>query len=123
MQRTEGRHEISHRTHPTVALLMKIFWLKSRKWKRDDLDGKLVEFRITYADVVVEGIGKFLMRGTGVEMLAADIVVSHPQEFYDNYCHVPDSLFERIEPHPDQTKAAFRLIGRFDPGSGTPEPL
>ena len=99
-------------------MLMKIFWLKSRKWRRDDLDGKLVEFRITYSDAVAEGVGKFLMRGNGVEMMAADIVVPHPKEYYDNHYHVPDSLFERIELHPDQTRAAFRLVGRFDAGSG-----
>ena len=96
---------------------MKTFWLKSRKWKRDDLDGKLVEFCITYADAVAEGIGRFIMRGNGVEMLAADIVVPHPKEYFDNYYHLPDSLFNKIEVHPDQTKADFRVYGLFDPGS------
>jgi hypothetical protein len=96
---------------------MKIFWLKSRKWKRDELDGKLVEFRITYADAVAEGVGRFFMRGNGVERMAADIVVPHPREYYDNYYHLPDSLFEKIEVHPDRTKADFRLDGRFDPST------
>ena len=96
---------------------MKTFWLKSRKWKRDDLDGKLVEFRITYADAVAEGIGRFIMRGNGVEMLAADIVVPHPKEYYDNYYHLTDSLFDKIEIHPDSSKADFRVFGLFDPSS------
>ena len=96
---------------------MKTIWLKSRKWKRDDLDGKLVEFRITYADAVVEGIGRFMMRGNGVERLAADIVVCHPKEYFDNYYHLTDSLFEKIEIHPDKAKAGFRVFGSFDPSS------
>ena len=96
---------------------MKTFWLKSRKWKRDDLDGKLVEFRITYANGVAEGIGRFVMRGNGVEMLAADIVVPHPREHFDNYYHITDSLFEKIEIHPDKPRADFRVYGLFDRGS------
>lgn len=95
---------------------MKIFWLNSRKWKRDDLEGKLVEFRIAYVDAFVEGIGRFIMRGNGVELLAADIVVPHPKEHYDNYYHLTDSLFEQIEVHPDKTRADFQVSGRFSPG-------
>ena len=96
---------------------MKIFWLKSRKWKHADLDGKLVEFRITYADAVAEGIGSFIMRGNGVERLAADILVPHSRDYFDSYSHLPDSLFEKIEVHPDKTKADFRVCGLFAPGS------
>jgi hypothetical protein len=95
---------------------MKIFWVKSRKWKYEALNEKLVEFRITYGDGIAEGIGRFVMRGNGVERLAADIVVPHPQDSYDNYYHLPNSLVEKIEVHPDETKAQFRLVGRFEPG-------
>jgi hypothetical protein len=94
---------------------MKIFWLKSRKWKRDELDGKSVEFCIKYANAVAEGVGRFFMRGNGVERLAADIVVPHPMEFYDAHYHLPDSLFEKIEFHPDKSKADFRVYGLFYP--------
>ncbi len=96
---------------------MKTFWLKSRKWKRDDLDGKLVEFRITYADAIADGIGRFIMRGNGVDMLAADIVVCDPREYFDTYYHLPDSLFEKIDFHPDRSKADFRVYGLFDHSS------
>jgi len=94
---------------------MKTFLVKSRKWKRGELDGNLVEFRIIYADAVAKGIGRFIMRGNGVEMLAADIVVPHPKEYYDNYYHLTDSLFDQIEVHPDKTRADFRVSGRFCP--------
>ena len=93
---------------------MKIIWLKSRKWKQDDLDGKLVEFRIVYANAFAEGIGKFLTRGSGIERLAADIVVPHSERGHDNHYHIPDSLFEKIEIHPDRTKADFLVCGQFN---------
>jgi hypothetical protein len=98
---------------------MKTFWLKSRKWKRNDLDGKRVEFCIKYGDAVAEGVGKFIMRGNGVEKLAADIIVGHhhSDKHFDNYYHLPDSLFEKIEIHPDKSKADFQVHGLFDPGS------
>ena len=93
---------------------MKIIWFKSRKRKRTELDEKLVEFQIRYGDGLAEGIGRFRMRGNGVERLAADIVVPHPQAGYDDLFHLTNSLFDKIEIHPDQTKAQFRVRGHFE---------
>lgn len=93
---------------------MKIIWFKSRKWTGKELDGKLVEFQITYRSGIAQGVGRFLIRGNGVEKMAADIVVPHPEAWHDNYYHLTNSLFEKIEVHPDQTKANFRVSGRFE---------
>ena len=111
--RHSGRFDsVGHRS-------MKTLWLKSRKWKQDELDGKLVEFRITYIDAVAVGIGRFLIRGNGVEKLAADIVVPHPRDSYDNYYHLTDILFDQIEVHPDKSKADFRVVGNFAPATSS----
>ena len=98
----------------SVTISMQIFWLKSRKWKHDDLDGKLVEFHVKYPTFTAEGIGQFVMRGNGVERLAADIIVPHQREGFDNYYHLDDALFEKIEINPDKTKAEFRVNGSLE---------
>jgi hypothetical protein len=94
--------------------------IKSRKWGHE-IDGKRVEFRITYAavvgEVVVEGVGEFLVRGNCVERMAIDIVVPHPEEFFDNLYHLTESSVEKIEIQPDQTVAHYRCVGRFDPST------
>jgi len=92
-------------------------WNESRKWTRDELEGKRVQFNITYSDAWVEGVGEFLVRGNGVEKMAIDIVVQHSSEFYDTLYHLPDSLAERIEVHLDQSKASYRVVGRFERGA------
>jgi hypothetical protein len=89
-------------------------WIKSRKWTRNELEGTLVEFDIAYSQARAEGVGEFLVRGNGVEKMAIDIVVPHPSEFYDTLYHLPDSLAEKIEVHPDQAKARYRVEGRFE---------
>jgi hypothetical protein len=67
---------------------MKTVWLKTRKWKPSDLEGKSVEFRITFADAIAEGLGEFVVRGNGIELMGIDIIVPHPQDYYDQYYHV-----------------------------------
>jgi hypothetical protein len=93
---------------------MPAIYIKSRKWKRDEIEGKHVEFRITFANAVAEGVGEFLVRGNCVERMAIDVVVPHPKESFDRLYHLPDSLVEKIEVHPDQTVAHYRCVGRFD---------
>ena len=92
--------------------------IKSRKWGRE-IDGKRVEFRITYPAEgrVREGVGEFLVRGNCVEKMAIDIVVPHPEEYFDNVYHLTESLVEKIEIHPDQTVAHYRCVGGFDPST------
>jgi hypothetical protein len=97
---------------------MSSIYIKSRRWKYDDLDGKLVEFRIAYPDSHwVDGIGEFRLHGNGVDLLAIDIVVDHPKEFFENQYHLCDSLVEKIEVHPDPKVAQYRCVGVFDPKS------
>lgn len=92
---------------------MKTIWLKTRKWKPSDIDRKSVEFRITFADAIAEGIGEFMVRGNGVDLMGLDILIPHPDGYYDQYYHVSESLAEAIEVHPDQARATYRCVGLF----------
>src|SRR6266536_759507 len=92
---------------------MKTMWLKTRKWKPGDLEGKSVEFHITFSDATAEGLGEFIVRGNGVDLMGIDIIVPHPEDRYDQYYHVSESLAAAIEAHPDQTKAVYRCVGLF----------
>jgi len=96
---------------------VRTIWLNCRKWRADVLDGKLVQFRITYADGEAEGIGSFIVRGNGVERMGIDIMVIHPQQHFDTYYHLTNTLAEAIEVHPDPSVAQFRCVGLFDPSS------
>ena len=48
---------------------MKTMWLKTRKWKPGDLEGKSVEFHITFSDATAEGLGEFIVRGNSVDLM------------------------------------------------------
>ena len=96
---------------------MTIIWIKSRKWKRGDLDGQTVEFDITYSDARRKGVGQLLVRGDGVQKMAIDIDVPHPKEYFSTLYHLTDSLVENIEVHPDQSVARYRVVGRFGPST------
>ena len=79
------------------------------KWKREDLNGKTIQFTLMAPAFWVEGIGTIRVHVYG-ELLSIDIVVSHPQEGFDNLYHLfQSSLADKIETHSDQSVANLRL--------------
>ena len=83
------------------------WWVKS-KWKREDLDGKTVEFSLTDKGGKREGMGKFLVR----ENLSGKIAIYILTRL--NIAEIRYVLYQgaasKIERHPDLAVAEFRLL-------------
>jgi hypothetical protein len=87
-------------------------WTKS-KWKSDDLEGKTVEFRVPIASGDWSGIGKFWAVEVD-DRLSVQLVTDEPGRNWaqriQRICHLPQAAVDRIEEHPNQSVARFRLV-------------
>lgn len=92
---------------------MNTIWTKS-KWHKDDIDHKTVEFRIPTERGNEHGVGEFWVRQNPAGLLAVEVVTDlqgkdWAERVHTRYC-LPQIGVDRIERHPDQTVAAFRLV-------------
>ena len=89
-------------------------WITSRKWKKNELDGQTVEFRIIFPTWRTEGVGRFMVQGNGVQKMAIAIVVPHDEKgfdkAFDQVYRLTDERVEKIELNPDKAKGRFRLL-------------
>jgi hypothetical protein len=92
---------------------MNIIWTKS-KWKKDDLDHKTVEFRIPTDRGIDHGIGELWVRQNPAGLLVIEVVTDVQgkdwAERIQTRYFLPQSGVDRIERHPDQSVAVFRLV-------------
>jgi hypothetical protein len=86
-------------------------WTKS-KWKAQELDGQSVEFRIPIADGVWSGVAEFWATGEN-ERVSVELVTNEPGKDWAQRIQriwiLHQVAVDRIEEHPDQTVARFRL--------------
>jgi hypothetical protein len=88
-------------------------WIKS-KWKAQELDGKLVEFKLTAPKFWVEGVGKFLVRENPKGEIAIDICVfkhEGPHQIAETRYYLFQQTADKIEINPKPEIAPFRLLG------------
>jgi hypothetical protein len=86
-------------------------WVKS-KWSMEELDRKSVEYSIPRESKPLHGIGEFLVKRNPEGLLAVDICTfgqQTPAEINEKRYHLPQPAVDRIEKHPDQSIAHFRL--------------
>ncbi len=89
-------------------------WTRS-KWKYGDLQDKIVEFELPLKKGVgVRGIGKFLISQNPEGLLFVQIRVdlqgrNWAERIVQDF-QLPQAAVDRIEGHPDQSVAQFRLI-------------
>jgi hypothetical protein len=87
-------------------------WTKP-KWSLADLDHQTVEFRIPLKNQIVHDIGEFWARPKG-ELLSISIVITTQGrnwgERIQSHFVLPQTAVDRIELHPDQDVAKFRLM-------------
>jgi len=87
-------------------------WVKI-KWTLEELSGKLVEFRLTTPTYRVSGVGKFRVIENEKGLLAIDIIVETRVtqfKFNVNRYWIGQEIADKIEIHPIQAKAHFRLL-------------
>jgi hypothetical protein len=88
-------------------------WVKS-KWKAEELDGKLVEFKLKAPTFWVEGVGKFLVRKNPKGEIAIDICVfkhQGPHQIAETRYYLFQATADKIEVNPNSEVAPFRLAG------------
>jgi hypothetical protein len=92
---------------------METIWTKP-KWKQEELDHKTVEFRVPTSRGMEHGIGEFWVRQNPAGLLAIDVVTDLPgrdwTERVQTRYFLPQIGVDRIERHPDQKIAEFRLV-------------
>ncbi len=90
-----------------------VTWVRS-KWKLEELDGKLVEFKLTAPKLWVEGLGKFLVRKNLRGELSIEICVlksPNPNEIVETRYWLGQQAADKIELNPNPKLAEFRLLG------------
>ncbi|MEI7729933.1 MAG: hypothetical protein WCO56_10205 [Verrucomicrobiota bacterium] len=82
------------------------------KWRYEDLQDKKVQFTLTTQKLSVKGFGVFQVHVRG-ELVSIDIVVRDQKNEAEHIHHqlYETSLADKIERHPDQSVADFRLLG------------
>lgn len=91
---------------------MSDIWTKS-KWTMEQLDRQTVEFQFPVRHGALHGFGEFLVRQNPDGLLAIDILVDMQGKagtWNQTRYHVPQSGVDRIEDHPDLSRAHFRLF-------------
>jgi hypothetical protein len=92
-------------------------WLKS-KWTVEDLNGKLVEYKLISPlpdgrVIVRDGLGEFRVRENSRNEISVDIfgpIVEENGHWTQNRYWLAKGTADKIEFHPNQEKAQFRLI-------------
>lgn len=92
---------------------MDSIWTKSN-WTKEQLDRKAVEFRVQTERGIEHGIGELWVRQNPDGLLAIEVVTDVPgrdwaERIQTKYFPTQAGVL-RIERHPDQTVAAFRLF-------------
>jgi hypothetical protein len=82
------------------------------KWKKEDLDEKIVEFRLTRPNHRIEGLGEFHVLKNNRDELRIDIVVKNygPIFLRENRYHLSKEAADQIRIHPNQEIADFQLL-------------
>jgi hypothetical protein len=92
---------------------MNIIWIKSN-WTKAQLDQKRVENRMNTSHGIEQGIGEFWVRQNPEGLLAIEIVVETQgrdwAERIQTRYYPKQEAVGRIERHPDQSVADFRLF-------------
>jgi hypothetical protein len=87
-------------------------WVKV-KWKREELDKKTVEFKLTAPDHYVKGRGVFRVLGNPKGELRIDIsVITHetPYKITEYVYHLYQPTAHKIQVNPDSKKADFLVL-------------
>jgi hypothetical protein len=87
-------------------------WLRS-KWKMEQLDGKLVQFRLIRPEWRAEGVGQFDVDCNERGELTIDILGAqhgNPSHWWQNRFWIFQEDEAKIELHPNQQVADFRLL-------------
>jgi hypothetical protein len=80
------------------------------KWTRAQLNGKTIQFVLTFPKCWVEGIGTLRVH-VYRKKVSIDIDVPCQGDCRYNLHHIYDpALADKIEPHPDTSVADFRLL-------------
>ena len=92
----------------------KIIWVKT-SWTKDELDRKRVEFRIRNENAIHHGIGEFLVLRNPEDLLSIQILLetqgrNRDEHIQTRYSPLTHESASKIERHPDQSKAEFRLF-------------
>jgi hypothetical protein len=91
---------------------MKTIWTTS-KWTKAQLDKELVEFMLSSSDGVWSGVGRFSVRDNNHGQIAVQILVGkrNGNTTVTEWVHytLHQLSVDRIEKHPRQSTAAFRL--------------
>lgn len=90
----------------------KTIWTKS-KWTLDQLDRKSVEFKIPTERGIISGTGEFWVRRNPEKLLAIEVSVTLAKSWAERIQYrfqIPQAGVDRIEAHPDQSTANFRLM-------------
>jgi hypothetical protein len=88
-------------------------WVKS-KWKREELDGKLVEFKLTAPGRELSGVGHFQVLENTRGEIAIDIFIDeHPSPYEGVLTRIwlAQDAVDKIELNPKPEPAPFRLVG------------
>jgi hypothetical protein len=88
------------------------FWVRT-KWLRVDLEGKTVQFTLAEPTRTVHGYGIFRVVESDTGMQHIDIVLTtapSPWELTDHIVTLQQHQADRIEPHPEQIVAPFRML-------------
>ncbi len=88
---------------------MKRVYYKS-KWTSRDLTEKKIEFKLTAPTGYAKGVGTLRVHVKG-DLVSVDIDVPDVRHGWYNLISLFDaSLVDKIEPHPDNAVADFRLL-------------
>ena len=88
-------------------------WVKS-KWKAEELNGNLIEFRLDSPKRLLGGVGELKVRQNKLGEIAVDIFVTeHPNPFEGIVTRIwlAQDAVDRIELNPNPKPAKFRLLG------------
>ena len=92
---------------------LKPIWTKS-KLKKNEIDGKTVEFRLTSGATETCGVGKFVVGGPnpkGLLFVQIELILPgrHNKEWLQVRYYLPQRYVDRIRKHSDSTVADFSV--------------
>ena len=85
-------------------------WVKS-KWKAEELNGSLIEFRIDSPKRLLGGVGELKVRENALGEISVDIFIDEPKKGISTRIWLAQDAVDRIELNPKLTPAKFRLLG------------
>ena len=87
-------------------------WFDSKS-APNEMNGKLVEFRLTGPNFRVEGVGMLVVMENRFGQVSVEIQVNYAIDEYTrqfNRYFLPKEFVDNIKPHPDQSIASYKLV-------------